>query len=360
MLTWEDHQHEVLEKINVKSRMKLLTKVKDEPELIEGWISHHAEIVGIENLIIADNGSSDINMINLLDKYSHVTNIFHFKGNHNQIHHANRFQSLFDAIARNSDYVSVVDVDERLVGLDVCKRRVVDNGYLVNSMLGERPEIVPATWLHNTNGKFDEFSFRTAEGSIGLVKNLKWGKPIMPSYIFGIEAGIHNVQYRGFDFRFNQNFIVTLLHLTDLPKRRIRVNCNKLKSRGYVDRDFDIEMILDLPEDPWNDHSANLFLREIKNYTRQTEINVEDPAMIIGDSKELIFKGEKEYDYFKQFGDNFSSYARSVFNRLDTDLDFLPKIDQLQLQVANFLVSGDEKRASLVCGRIEKLKKAQN
>ncbi len=56
---WDSDRDQILNRLRSKATLKICVKLVDEPLLIEDWIDHHARIVGIENLIIADNGSTD-------------------------------------------------------------------------------------------------------------------------------------------------------------------------------------------------------------------------------------------------------------------------------------------------------------
>lgn len=46
---------------NRNTILKIILKVKDEPDLIRRWIQHHAKLVGRHNIIVVDCGSSDRN-----------------------------------------------------------------------------------------------------------------------------------------------------------------------------------------------------------------------------------------------------------------------------------------------------------
>lgn len=51
-------------------KVAVLMMQKDEYRLLEPWILHHAELFGLENLYVYDNGSTDERCLSVLKKYS--------------------------------------------------------------------------------------------------------------------------------------------------------------------------------------------------------------------------------------------------------------------------------------------------
>lgn len=96
--------------------LKIILKAKDEPELIDAWITHHARIVGLENLVILDCGSEDPSYLEKLSWYSRHILTFTYKKYYNDIHATKSNSSFFKFIARNTKYVAILDADEFLVG----------------------------------------------------------------------------------------------------------------------------------------------------------------------------------------------------------------------------------------------------
>ena len=84
--SWDVDKAAIVARVRTPAILKLCAKVRDEPLLIEGWITHHQAIVGADNLIIADNMSKNPEMLAVLEKYSDRVTVFRFPGSHNNIH----------------------------------------------------------------------------------------------------------------------------------------------------------------------------------------------------------------------------------------------------------------------------------
>ena len=106
---WDSDRDQIISRLRSRAVLKLCVKTLDEPLLIEGWIRHHANIVGPENLIIADNGSTHSDTLNAYTKFGEAATIFRFGGPHNDIHWHPRFNDLFSVIRETSDYFSFID-----------------------------------------------------------------------------------------------------------------------------------------------------------------------------------------------------------------------------------------------------------
>ncbi len=96
--------------------LKIILKAKDEPELLPVWIRHHAAIVGMENLVILDCGSTDPAYRALLDTYADRLLILRYPLYYDYIHAPQSNRGFFDLLARNCRYLTILDADEFLVG----------------------------------------------------------------------------------------------------------------------------------------------------------------------------------------------------------------------------------------------------
>ena len=260
---WEDDKEQIVARLATRATLKLCVKLLDEPLLIENWIRHHAKIVGFENLIIADNGSTEIGTLGVYAKYADLVTIFQFDGPHNEIHWHSRFAELFAVIRSSCRYFSFVDADERLVFLDG-QAWTADSSIV--AMIAQIPsdDIIPTTWLINTLNGLDTFSLLDTESRPRLINNLKWGKPILPVDRVGVQAGIHNIQFShlAFSNEFGTGFF--LLHYTQFPERRIAVNRNKLISRGIIDKNVSSNEIPLMSFEGQSDRSFMRFVDEIR------------------------------------------------------------------------------------------------
>ena len=268
---WEADKEQILARIKIPATLKICVKLLDEPLLIESWIQHHAKIIGFENLIIADNGSTDPATLEIYAKYAALATIFRFAGPHNEIHWHPRFADLFAVIRQSCKYFSFVDVDERLIFL---KPDAWTADSSIVEMLAEEQEtgIIPATWLINTLNGVDTFTLLDSESRPNLINNLKWGKPIFRASLAGSQGGIHNIQNvrDGVCDRYGTSFV--LLHFTQFPERRIAVNRNKLISRGVVDRSKSIDDIALLNLTDFEDRPDKSFFRFVTEIRKMREI----------------------------------------------------------------------------------------
>jgi hypothetical protein len=261
--SWDQDQGRILESLREKATLKLCAKVLDEPLLVEGWIQHHSKIVGCKNLIIADNGSTDPHSLEVYEKYNKSCTIFRFNGPHNEIHWHPRFGPLFEAIKESSEYFSFIDVDERLVWID-SDAWAADESIVQKIVLLANRRIIPATWLINTLNSYETFTLLDSEGTPKFQNNLRWGKPILPAPLVGIQDGIHNAQFDRFAFSTVYGVQFFLLHLTQFPQRRIAANRNKLISRGVIDRGVSIEDIIKMSFETPADASFMRLVTEIR------------------------------------------------------------------------------------------------
>lgn len=263
LLDWNRDKSKILSRASGPSGLKLCAKVLDEPLLLAGWIEHHARIVGYENLIIADNCSTDPETLHIYESFRSKVLIFTFDGAHNQIHWHPKFSDLFSTLRGSCSYFSFVDVDERLVYLD--ERSWKSDATIVEHLRRFRPKgIVPTTWLINEFEDFDTFSCLDTEDRPAFVHGLKWGKPVLPSRLIGSQPGIHNAQYDQYEFCTDFGVRLFLLHLTQFPERRLSTNRNKLVSRGVVPPGTSAQDILNMSFDQLDDKSFMPLVDEMR------------------------------------------------------------------------------------------------
>jgi len=309
---WDTDKVTIVDKLRSNaSVLKLCVKVLDEPLLMESWIQHHARIVGLENLVIADNGSTDPVMLSTYRKYCDLSTIFRFDAPHNQIHWHPRFREFFDVINETCRYFSFVDVDEKLVWID--ERSWIADKSIVERMHGNPVDgIIPTTWLINMQDSFDTFSLLDTHFSSTFTNNLKWGKPILPAKLVGVQDGIHNAQFDRFTFSTTFGVNLFLLHFTQLPARRISVNRNKLISRSIVSKNETSENIMAMDFAHHADKSALTLVNEMKRMA----------AILTGNAGKY-------------------SISSSHYVKLENDGTIRYSEDGTRQELASFLASGD-------------------
>ena len=125
--------------------LKIVLKAKDEPELIDAWVSHHARIVGYDNIVILDCGSVDPGYLAKLKYYSEKLVVLKYGRYYDHIHSTRSNHAFFQLLARNCRYLTVLDADEFLVARqgDVLSPR------FVKSLLRSGDErVICGTWIH--------------------------------------------------------------------------------------------------------------------------------------------------------------------------------------------------------------------
>jgi len=299
--------------------LKLCVKVKNESLLLEQWIEHHANIVGYQNLIVADNDSTDQNTLAIYKKYEHLLTVFRFKGPHNHVHWHPRFGDFFSSIKNTSTHFSFIDCDERLIWIED-HRWSADNTIVARLSSHRDGKIIPATWLINTFQSFENFSLLDTEGRPFLTNNLKWGKPIMSSDIVGLNEGIHTAQLADFGVSCDFGTHLFLLHLTQFPEQRVRVNRNKLLSRGVIDESVLAEEIPNIALQNIQDNTVERFAKEtakmleiLSSGDSRTQKYEEKNFLSLLPSNAMHFSNEHTRDILSDYMANGPAIIRAVF-----------------------------------------------
>jgi hypothetical protein len=130
--------------------LKIVLKAKDEAYLIDAWVEHHAAIVGYENLIIFDCGSTDPRFLQKLALIARRVLVLPYRYRHyDDVHWVHGNPDFFNVIARNCRYVAVLDADEFLIG----REGEFFSGRLVKPILRHYDLPVHCTtWVHARGG----------------------------------------------------------------------------------------------------------------------------------------------------------------------------------------------------------------
>ncbi|MEZ2142837.1 hypothetical protein AAE026_11050 [Bradyrhizobium sp. DN5] len=315
LLQWDTDQPEILRRLQNRAKLKICCKTLSEPEFVQSWINHHSAIVGPQNLIIADNGSSDAATLDVYRRAAPDVTIFRFSGAHNDIHWHPRFRPLFDRLRETVEFFSFVDVDERLVWIDrerwFADERVLD-------CLKERGAIYPATWLINAIGRVNHFTLLDTERRRNFSNNLKWGKPILPPELIAAQSGIHNIQYAGSRFSVSCGSNLFLLHLTQFPDQRIAANVRKLANRNLIDHAIDPEAISRMDFSRHPDPTVLRFQKEVAEmiaYLKGDKSipNSETEVIELGRGGTVVFSNADARGIFSKFIEEGPSIIVEMF-----------------------------------------------
>jgi hypothetical protein len=138
--------------------LKIILKVKDEPYLLSYWIEYHASIVGYHNIIIMDCGSKSPEFISMLRSFEDKVLILQYDKYYDHLHWVHANVAFFKLIAINCKYLTVLDVDEFLVGL---RGDSVSPQHVLTHLRHNNTKIHAGTWLNNlTVPVADDGTFR--------------------------------------------------------------------------------------------------------------------------------------------------------------------------------------------------------
>jgi hypothetical protein len=98
--------------------LKIILKAKDEPYLIDAWVAHHAAIVGFENIVILDCGSTDPGYLRKLAGHARRVLVLPYRSYYDDVHWVHGSRGFYELIARNCRYATILDADEFLIGRD--------------------------------------------------------------------------------------------------------------------------------------------------------------------------------------------------------------------------------------------------
>lgn len=264
---WGIDTEEIVERVmSTDGVLKIVVKTRNEFSQLREWYHHHCQIVGEQNIIIADNLSSDMDALYLLRETSTSSVAFQFSGFHNHFHDQSKFPELYSAIRKSSQFYTVLDSDERLVWIEdahwISDERIVDR---IQSLAPF--QILPGNLIWNRVGSRSRFKFSPDEEEARTI--VSWGKPVLSSSC-PVAAGhrCHNVQHPRELLRRGPGNHLFQQHLANLyPAERIRSNITKLVAHGVLKGEQEVEDILtmDFAAVAGRNEAARRFLWEIRS-----------------------------------------------------------------------------------------------
>lgn len=289
LLQWDDDRASIVSRIErTHLPLKILLKTKDDPMMLQRWISHHQQIVGVGGLIIMDNMSSDPKVSHIYADIRGDAVIIRFSGFQDNVHHTDLFAELYSALRSSCSYFIFLDTDERLTLFDGQDRFRADSSLI--AFLKDHPatNVFPGTWLQNVTGYGDRFWLYDPRSP--LVEGLKWGKPVIStSCNFGGFIN-HNTQLKG--SLYSEPIITNLfvLHLSRVSnQQRLESNLRKLKAAGAISKVWGVKEVVARPPAEWNG-----FPETVRSYVKQIqEIQMEglDFVSSLGGSIQISREG---------------------------------------------------------------------
>ena len=233
------------EAIAQPAALKIILKTKDDPWFLREWYSHHAAIVGPENLIIFDNRSTDPEVLAFYQEVAHDISIFRNPFGVNHIHNVQKCSALYDTLRRTSQICAFLDTDERLMLLEDDSSFVPPSDLAIKLLerLGPEADYAPTLWLGNAFRSRKHFKLSS---ELDLENALKWGKPVMVSSRIPQSFVNHNCQIAEAIGKVSPPVGLVLLHLSKLyPDQRISGNLRKLESYGFIEPGTSIDAALE-------------------------------------------------------------------------------------------------------------------
>lgn len=232
--------------------LKIVLKVKDEPELIGKWIEHHAGIAGYHNLVIMNCGSTDPRFLEMLHQYRDRILILDYDQYYDNLSFPHMNPALFSMLARNCKYLTILDADEFLFGYE---DGTLSQQHVAKILREGAEDVYAGTWITNATPPLDNpdgsiafsspITFSLHEGSIKdgtfAGKSVTRASRLFEAAYVGHNLHVSNVMARMREGSFGKLFV---LHLANLSPRLVRLRALKhLHAKEIVPRDMPLDEV---------------------------------------------------------------------------------------------------------------------
>ena len=279
--------------------LKIILKTKNETELLRGWIQHHQEIVGLENIIIFDHNSDDVAVERIYKEYIDYFPIFKYSGFVDIIHQHDRNRDLYQNIQESCSYYIFLDTDEYLTLYRDDK--FYSDSKIVKFVLERDLDVYPGVWLQNVLG-FNDY-FLVQHPSV-LEDGLKWGKPVIKSGVEPANILLHNVQVTENTAPSKIGRGLFVLHRSFLsPNQRIKSNLYKLMSHNVIKTSDGVEAVLNINIDDIYIDNCRRYISEIVRLSSLPANSLGDlyGTIKIDDCGDVTFYSEDQKMNFESF-----------------------------------------------------------
>jgi hypothetical protein len=268
---WRRNKEMIVRRIREStSPMKFVLKTKDEPVLIERWISYHLNLAGPDNIIVFDNGSCEPSVADVYDRHKDDVIFSRYDGFVDNLHRVSLFPELYAALRASAEYYSFLDTDEFMAWLDE-DLSIIQDHRVVKHIADSGAPILPGTWLSNVIG-FDDRFFLDVSGG-GLEQGFKWGKPIISSSVEVSGFINHNVQLSRSAYGEKVPTNCVVFHLNRLSvKQRIGSNLHKLVALGALAQGASLQDVLLMELHGLPQGNVQRYVREIQALARTPEV----------------------------------------------------------------------------------------
>jgi len=317
---WEDSKADFLAGVaSTKATLKILLKTKDDHYFLESWIQHHAKIVGLNNLIIFDNRSSNEQVLKTYEKYQSQVPIVQFDGDHNSLHNGTQYPELYECLKTCSQFFVFLDTDEFLVlathDAYICDKRILE---FLNAH--GTADVFPASWLENVLAC--DKRFRVGKSLENFADGLTWGKPIIRAAADERDRCIiHNIQLEKslfYDEILTNFFVLHMKHL--FPQQRIDSNMNKLIAKGFASPGASVESVLAKDLKGLSDKAARMWITELKELVKRSDpiqparvsLDLQEGCLELTGDGRILYYSEAEAAALKRFLSDSQEFVRGV------------------------------------------------
>lgn len=224
-------------------KFKIILKTKNEDDLIDIWIRYYSKMVGKENLVIFDNGSTSQKVLDVYREHDIEAIQIKFP---NSIHPYRNNKIFYDELFTSCDWFSILDTDEFLC---VYKNNVFSAKGVLDLLATSDKQVLGSIWLdHMHVGDSKEyFKINQVPYICSPKHNKKHGKAIYrTSY-----SGIRNINNYGHNVCCKDVFVdsgLFLLHVDRInPEIRIK-NCLDMSLVNTIEKHPEIHKELKLIE----------------------------------------------------------------------------------------------------------------
>ena len=298
--SWPHHKDEIVKQIIARPGfLKIVLKIRDELHFLTEWLEHHKEIVGLENIIIFDNSSSDFQLGDFYKSLPDEVVVARFHTIHNLIHKVEEFPDLYDALSKSSSYFIFLDADEFLVmvneSLDVTRRDIVDAIRASSEF-----SIMPTIWLNNGVGSRVLYECFSSDQLGGM---LYAGKPIIRSAeaLSGWLLHNYHMDRRSFSNDVPLRFFVQ--HRLNLfPERRIEATITKMAAVALIPERWTAEQILRHDFSAVTDPGLYRYLNDLKKFVNGYSVSTFGTGFInMSIGRKIEFYSQSEFATFDEF-----------------------------------------------------------
>ncbi len=282
------------------SPVKILLKTKDDHWLLRKWYSHHAQLVGSDNIIIFDHASTHPLVNRFYEEIEKETPVFRHDAPVDDVHDSSKFPALYRQLNEVCSTFIFLDTDEYLSGMASPSSLIKPEGFMeaVNANLADDADYAPTLWIDNAFKSEKSFIMR---GQSDLEQGIKWGKPLMRASRVTHGTSNHNCQVASRSQKVSKVSRLVLFHMKNLlPQQRIEANVRKLKTFNLVPHDAALDEILQMD---LREGSPSRWVNEIKQLIEAAERPPETGEIMI-DGDEITFARDDIRHMMRDFYEN--------------------------------------------------------